>query len=67
MKDKIVYIIAIGILVLLGFIVVGDFIIALQESRPVDESIVNLLQLTIAGLIGILGTYFGAKNNNQNQ
>jgi len=67
MKDKIVYIIAIGILVLLGFIVVGDFIIALQENRPVDESIVNLLQLTIAGLIGILGTYFGAKNNNQNQ
>jgi hypothetical protein len=67
MKDKIVYIIAIGILVLLGFIVVGDFIIALQESRPVDESIVNLLQLTIAGLIGILGTYFGAKNNNQNK
>jgi len=67
MKDKIVYIIAIGILILLGFIVVGDFIIALQENRPVDESIVNLLQLTIAGLIGILGTYFGAKNNNQNQ
>jgi hypothetical protein len=52
---------------LLGFIVIGDFIVALKENRPVDDSIVNLLQLTITGIIGIIGTYFGAKSNNQNQ
>ena len=69
MKDKIVLILTIGILILLGFIVVGDFVVSLSENRPVDESIVNLLQLTIAGLIGIIGAYFGMNNksNNNNQ
>ena len=65
MKDKIVNILAIGILALLGFIVMGDFIVALQENRPVDDSIVNLLQVTITGLIGIMGTYFGMNSNNK--
>ena len=63
MKDQIVNILAIGILALLGFIVVGDFIVSLDENRPVDDSVVNLLQVTITGLIGIIGTYFGMNNN----
>lgn len=70
MKNKIVYILAIGILVLLGFIIVGDFIVSLRENRPVADSIINLLQVTITGLIGIIGTYFGMtnhKNNNENE
>lgn len=65
MRDKIVNILAIGILALLGFIVIGDFIVALEENRPVDDSIINLLQVTITGLIGILGTYFGMNSNNK--
>jgi len=65
MKDQVINILAIGILALLGFIVVGDFIVALQENRPVDDSVVNLLQVTITGLIGIIGTYFGMNNNNK--
>jgi hypothetical protein len=63
MKDQVVNILAIGILALLGFIVVGDFIVSLNENRPVDDSVVNLLQVTITGLIGIIGTYFGMNNN----
>jgi len=63
MKDQVVNILAIGILALLGFIVVGDFIVSLDENRPVDDSVVNLLQVTITGLIGIIGTYFGMNNN----
>ena len=65
MKEKVVYLLAMGILALLGCIILGDFIVALKENRPVDESIINLLQLTITGLIGIIGTYFGAKANNK--
>jgi hypothetical protein len=63
MKDQVINILAIGILALLGFIVVGDFIVSLDENRPVDDSVVNLLQVTITGLIGIIGTYFGMSNN----
>jgi hypothetical protein len=65
MKSRIVNILAIGILALLGFIVVGDFTVALKENRPVDDSVVNLLQVTITGLIGIIGTYFGMSSNNK--
>ena len=65
MKEKVVYMLAFGILTLLGFIIIGDFIVALEENRPVDDSIVNLLQLTITGLIGIIGTYFGSKTPKQ--
>ena len=65
MKDQVINILAIGILALLGFIVVGDFIVALQENRPVDDSVINLLQVTITGLIGIIGTYFGMNSNNK--
>ena len=47
---------------ILGVIVIGDFVIALREGRPVDEKITDLLQIVITGLIGIIGGYFGAKN-----
>jgi len=66
MKNKIVQILSIGILSLLCLIVVGDFIVSLKESRPVADSIINLLQVTITGLIGIIGTYFGMTNNKKN-
>jgi uncharacterized protein YneF (UPF0154 family) len=61
-KDRIVYIMIIGVLSILGFIVIGDFAIALKETRPVDEKITDLLQIVITGLIGIVGGYFGSKN-----
>jgi hypothetical protein len=63
LKDRIVNILVIGILILLGFIVIGDFTVALEENRPIDDSVIHLLQITITGLIGIIGTYFGMNNN----
>jgi hypothetical protein len=63
-KDKIIYVLVIGVLVIVGFIVIGDFTISLRENRPVDEKITDLLQIVIIGLIGIVSGYFGAKNKN---
>ncbi|MDA9030110.1 hypothetical protein N9H59_03310 [Flavobacteriaceae bacterium] len=62
MKDRLALILVLGILILLILIVVGDFVVSLKESRPVDESVIHLLQITITGLIGIVGTYIGMKN-----
>lgn len=62
MKDRLALILVLGILILLTLIVVGDFVVSLKESRPVDESVIHLLQITITGLIGIIGTYIGMKN-----
>jgi hypothetical protein len=65
MKDKIVFLLSLGIIILLGMLTVGDFIIAIEENRSVDESIIHLIQISITGIIGILGTYFGMKNKNK--
>jgi hypothetical protein len=63
-RDKIIYLMVIGIMSIIGFIVIGDFIVSILERRTVDEKITDLLQIVITGLIGIVGGYFGAKNKN---
>ena len=62
MRDKIVFLLSAGIMIILGLLVIGDFIISYKENRPIDESIVHLIQIVITGIIGIVGTYFGTKN-----
>jgi|TARA_B100001971_G_scaffold174530_1_gene167868 hypothetical protein len=52
---------AAGLIVLLVVIVVGDFYVALHENRPVDESIINLLQMAVTGVIGIVAGYLSGK------
>jgi len=52
-------------MIILGLLVIGDFIISYKENRPIDESIVHLIQIVITGIIGIVGTYFGTKNKNK--
>jgi len=64
MKDKIIIILTAGIILILAMLVIGDFIISLKENRPADDSIVHLVQVAIAGIIGIVGGYFGNSNNN---
>lgn len=66
MKDKIITIMVFGIMLILFFIIVGDFYISTKENRPIDDDIIHLLQIAITGLIGIVGVHFGSKNKNDN-
>ena len=50
-----------GVLALLGVIIVGDYYVALQENRPVDESVITLMKMALTGLIGIIAGYIGSK------
>jgi len=52
---------AAGLIALLVVIVVGDFYVALHENRPVDESVINLLQMAVTGVIGIVAGYLSGK------
>jgi len=58
-KDIVVLMITSGVLLLLGIIIVGDYYVALQENRPVDESIITLMKMSVTGLIGVIGGYIG--------
>jgi hypothetical protein len=62
-KDIIILLITTGILILLGTIIIGDYWVALEENRPVDESIITLMKMSVTGLIGIVGGYVGGGRN----
>lgn len=61
LKDIIICILVAGVLVLLGVIIIGDYYVALQENRPVDESVITLMKMALTGLIGIIAGYIGSK------
>ena len=60
-KDMVVCILVGGVLTLLGVIIIGDYIVALQENRPVDESVITLMKMALTGLIGIIAGWMGSK------
>ena len=61
LKDLIIVVLVAGVLSLLGIIIVGDYYVALQENRPVDESVITLMKMSLTGLIGIIAGYIGSK------
>ena len=61
LKDLIIVALVIGVLSLLGVIIIGDYYVALQENRPVDESVITLMKMALTGLIGIIAGYVGSK------
>ena len=64
-KDLTCVSLAIGLMLLLIIIVVGDFYVALQENRAVDESVINLLQMAVTGIIGVVAGYLSGKEKNE--
>lgn len=62
-KDRIVTILAAGLISLLAFIVITDFSVAFTEKRAPDQSIVELLKMAITGIVGIIAGYLAGKNN----
>ena len=58
-RDIIVLLITVGILLLLAIIIIGDYYVAIEENRPVDESIITVLKMSITGLVGVVGGYIG--------
>ena len=61
LKDLIIVVLVAGVLTFLGIIIVGDYYVALQENRPVDESVITLMKMALTGLIGIIAGYIGSR------
>ena len=61
LKDLVIIMLTVGVLSLLGVIIIGDYYVALQENRPVDESIITLMKMSLTGLIGVIAGYIGGK------
>jgi len=62
-KDIVILLITAGVLILLGVIIIGDYWVAVEENRPVDDSIIVLMKMSVTGLIGVIGGYIeGSKS-----
>jgi hypothetical protein len=64
-RDLIVLLITVGILLLLGIIIIGDYWVAVKEDRPIDDSIIVLMKMSVTGLIGVIGGYIGGSKNDR--
>jgi len=50
-KDIVILLITTGVLILLGIIIIGDYWVAVKEDRPIDDSIIVLMKMSVTGLI----------------
>ena len=64
-KDITCISLSVGLMILLIIIVVGDFYVSLKEHRPVDESVINLFQMAVTGIIGVVAGYLSGKEKNE--
>ena len=62
-KDIVILLITSGVLILLGIIIIGDYWVAVKEDRPIDDSIIVLMKLSVTGLIGVIGGYIGGSKS----
>ncbi len=73
MKEKIMYILAAGVMVAIVIAIVGDYVVAGIETastgEPVEVSsdVMTLVQTALGGVIGIIGGYFGAKGTHKDK
>ena len=61
LKDLVINLLTGGVLTLLGIIIIGDYYVALMENRPVDESVITLMKMSLTGMIGVIAGYIGSK------
>jgi len=71
MKDKIMYILSVGVIACILTAIVGDYVVASFETFETGETVnvssdvMTLVQTALGGVIGIIGGYFGAKGSNK--
>jgi len=62
MKDIVVLVMAVGLMSILGLIIYDEFTMANEHGGELDENIIGLLQMSLTGIIGVVGGYVGGKS-----
>ena len=61
-KDWIVMSLSFGTILLLFVITLGDFYVAMENSREISKDVINLLSMSITGIVGIIAGFISGKN-----
>ena len=70
-KEKIMFVLAAGVMVAILVAIIGDYVVAgiqtsmTGEPADVSKDVMTLVQTALGGVIGIIGGYFGAKADNK--
>ena len=62
-KDITVLLLAVGLMSLLGLIVVDEFMMASEMGGTLDGRIIELLQMAITGIVGIVAGYVSGRDS----
>ncbi len=61
MKDVIVLVLVLGLMSILGLIIYDEFKMANEHGGELHPDIIALLQMSLTGIIGVVGGYVGGK------
>ena len=61
-RDWIVMSLSFGTILLLFVITLGDFYVAMENSREISKDVINLLSMSITGIVGIIAGFISGKN-----
>ena len=62
MKDVIVLVLVLGLMSILGLIIYDEFKMANEHGGELHPDIIALLQMSLTGIIGVVGGYVGGKS-----
>lgn len=62
-KDLTVLLLAVGLMGILGLIVVDEFMMASEQGGTLDGRIIELLQMAITGIVGIVAGYVSGRDS----
>tara|TARA_R110002020_G_scaffold127878_2_gene286731 strand:+ start:1192 stop:1395 length:204 start_codon:yes stop_codon:yes gene_type:complete len=62
-KDITVLIMVVGLMGILGLIIYDEFKMANEHGGDLHPDIIALLQMSLTGIIGVVGGYVGGKSN----
>ena len=61
-KDWIVMSLSFGTILLLFVITLGDFYVAMENSREISKDVINLMSMSITSIVGIIAGFISGKN-----
>ena len=62
MKDIIVLVLVLGLMSILGLIIYDEFAMANEHGGELHPDIIAFLQMSLTGIIGVVGGYVGGKS-----
>ena len=65
MKPLTVMILATGLMGLLGLIVIDEFMMAHAHGGALDANVIELLQMSITGIVGIVAGYLSGNSSSK--